>query len=259
LGKKLFIALGAAVLLAAIGTAVALHSKPPPPPPEDSGPPLAHFDKWAVEIVSGDNHAHSGAPSEVFDNARQDLVKAFVKMGFRKKNMEQFSMNFDYDARPTDIVSAAEMLKEAAKRAPEGCLVYFTSHGAPEGIVVGTALVPPDMIGKLVNNACGHRPSVVVMSACYSGQFVPVLQDPNRVVMTAARPDRTSFGCGEADQYTFFDDCFLRAIPHADSFAALGEQVQQCVATRETVMKVSPPSEPQVSVGPNVAFTLRWK
>ncbi len=153
----------------AIGTAMALHRSPPPPPPEDSGPPLAHFDRWAVEIVSGDNRAHSGAPSTVFDNARQDLVKAFVKMGFKKQNTELFSVNFDPDARPTDIVSAAEMLKEAAKRAPEGCLVYFTSHGTPQGIIVGDALATPEMIGKLVNTACGHRPSVVVMSACYSG------------------------------------------------------------------------------------------
>ncbi len=68
--------------------------------------------------------------------------------------------------------------------------------------------------------------------------------------MTAARADRTSFGCGEADKYTFFDDCFLRAIPHAEDFAGLGGQVQTCVAVRERQMNASPPSEPQVSVVP---------
>ena len=30
------------------------------------------------------------------------------------------------------------------------------------------------------------------------------------MVLTAARPDRTSFGCGEADKYPYFDDCFLQ-------------------------------------------------
>ena len=260
MGKKLFIALGEIVLVAAIGAAVAFYpASEPPPPVEEAGPPIASFDKWAVEIVSGDNRAHSGAPSEVFDNARQDLMKAFIKMGFRKQNAEQFSANFDPDARPSDIISAAEMLKEAARRAPAGCLVYFTSHGTPEGIIVGPHLATPDMIAKLVTNACGHRPAVVVMSACYSGQFVEPLRDANRIIMTAARPDRTSFGCGEADHYTFFDDCFLRAIPLASDFAGLGQAVQDCVAVREEQMKASPPSEPQVSVGPGVAFTLRWK
>jgi hypothetical protein len=257
--KKVFVALGVIVVAAALGTAVALYPAPEPPPPEDTGPPPAPFDKWAVEIVSGDNRAHSGAPSEVFDNARQDLVKAFVKMGFQKKNMEQFSANFDPDARPTDIISAAELLKDAAHRAPAGCLIYCTSHGTPEGIIVGNGLATPPMMAKLVSNACGDRPAVVVMSACYSGQFVLPLKAANRIIMTAARPDRTSFGCGEADHYTFFDDCFLRAIPLASDFAGLGQEVQNCVSVREEQMKASPPSEPQVSVGPNVAFTLRWK
>ena len=97
------------------------------------------------------------------------------------------------------------------------------------------------------------------MSSCYSGQFVPALAGDNRMIMTAARPDRTSFGCGEMDHYTFFDDCFLRAMPMAGDFPGLGGLVQQCVAFREQQMKATPPSEPQVSVGPSVIFTLRWR
>ena len=86
----------------------------------------------------------------------------------------------------------------------------------------------------MVNSACGNRPSVIVMSACYSGQFVAPLQGDNRIIMTAARPDRTSFGCGELDHYTFFDDCFLRALPMAGDFPGLGRLVQQCVAAART-------------------------
>jgi len=88
---------------------------------------------------------------------------------------------------------------------------------------------------------------------------VAPLQSDNRIIMTAARPDRTSFGCGEMDHYTFFDDCFLRALPVAGDFPRLGGLVQQCVAAREQEMKLTPPSEPQVSVGPGVVFTTRWK
>ena len=50
------------------------------------------------------------------------------------------------------------------------------------------------------------------------------------MVVTAARPDRTSFGCGELDHYTYFDDCFLRAIPHAEDFAALGSRCRPVCA-----------------------------
>ena len=114
-------------------------------------------------------------------------------------------------------------------------------------------------VAAMINNSCGDKPAVIVMSACYSGQFVPVLARDSRIVITAARPDRTSFGCGELDQLTYFDDCFLRAMPKAEDFAGLGGLVQQCVTFREKQMKAEPPSEPQVSVGPQVAFTLRWK
>ena len=34
----------------------------------------AGFSDWAVLLVAGDDHAHSGAKSQVFDNARRDLA-----------------------------------------------------------------------------------------------------------------------------------------------------------------------------------------
>jgi len=58
--------------------------------------------------------------------------------------------------------------------------------------VIGDAVLGPDQMRDMVGSACGGRPSVIVMSACYSGQFVAPLQGDNRIVMTAARPDRTS-------------------------------------------------------------------
>ena len=88
---------------------------------------------------------------------------------------------------------------------------------------------------------------------------MPTLAGANRVVLTAARPDRTSFGCGEADQYTFFDDCFLQALPMSGDFAMLGDLTRKCVAVREQQMHATPPSEPQLSIGPNVGPAFKWK
>ncbi len=217
------------------------------------------FSKWAVLVVAGDNRAQNGGPTKVFDNARKDLVKAFTGMGFAAANIEQFAVNEDANARPAEIGSIAGALWDLSSRAPAGCLIYFTSHGTTDGIGVGSAVVSPEKMAAMVNNSCGSKPAVIVMSACYSGIFVPVLARDSRIVISAARPDRTSFGCGELDQFSYFDDCFLRAIPKAEDFAGLGGLVQQCVAFREQQMKAEPPSEPQVSIGPKVAFTLRWK
>ncbi len=220
---------------------------------------LTDFSHWAVVLVAGDYRAHSGAPSKVFDNGRRDLAAAFAKIGFDKSNMVQFSVDYDDGTQHTAVPEIAAAMQSVAARAKDGCLIYFTSHGTPTGIIMGDAVLTPAQMHDMVNGACGSRPSVIVMSSCYSGQFVPVLAGEKRIIMTAARPDRTSFGCGEMDQHTYFDDCFLRAMPMAGDFPGLGNLVQQCVAFREQQTKATPPSEPQVSVGPGVIFTLRWR
>ena len=118
---------------------------------------------------------------------------------------------------------------------------------------------PPDAMAALVSNDCGARPTVVIVSACYSGVFVPPLAAPNRMILTAARPDRSSFGCGEQDRYTFFDTCVLSQLPLSASFPDLGDKVRTCVAQREHDLGMAPASEPQLSVGSQVASALNWK
>jgi hypothetical protein len=134
-------------------------------------------------------------------------------------------------------------------KATDGCLVYFSSHGAPTGLVVDQNILPPGVLGEMLDRTCGVRPTVVIISACFSGVFVPELASPNRMVLTAARPDRTSFGCGEADKYPYFDDCFLQTAPQAHDFPNLARGVQACVAAREAKEGMKPPSEPQLFIG----------
>jgi hypothetical protein len=259
--KKTLIALVVVLGVALGGAVLWIFAQPGPAHSNESAPGsnLADFSQWAVVLVAGDYRAHSGAPSKVFDNALHDLAAAFARIGFRKANMVQFSVDYADGTQHTNVSDIAAAMQNAAARARAGCLIYFTSHGTPDGIVIGDTILGPNQMRDMVGSACGSRPSVIVMSSCYSGQFVAPLQGDNRIVMTAARPDRTSFGCGELDHYTFFDDCFLRALPMAGDFPGLGGLAQQCVAERERQMKATPPSEPQVSVGPNVVFTLRWK
>ena len=145
----------------------------------------------------------------------------------------------------------ASDLQTLASRARDGCLIYFTSHGTPNGMVMGDAMLSPGPDARhgeqrLRQPAQRDRDVVLLFRPVRGGRW----QAENRIIMTAARPDRTSFGCGEMDHYTFFDDCFLRALPMAGDFPGLGGLVQQCVAEREREMKATPPSEPQVSVGP---------
>jgi len=210
------------------------------------------FEDWAAVVVAGDFHGSGGGPTEAFDNARRDISKELQRLGFAAENMRQFSVRPTRYKEPllkSDPRAIYESLNELAGRAKSGCLLYFTSHGAPQGAVLDQSILLPGTLANLLDQSCGQRPTVVVISACFSGVFVPTLAQPNRMVLTAARPDRTSFGCGQDDKYPYFDDCFLSSMTDAHDFQALAGEVRECVRKREIAEKVSPPSEPQVWVG----------
>jgi hypothetical protein len=86
--------------------------------------------------------------------------------------------------------------------------------------------------------------------------FIPVLHADNRMIMTAARGDRTSFGCGETNKYTFFDQCIIESMPKAKTFPMLSDLAKECVASREKTEMVEPPSEPQLYIGSTIARQL---
>lgn len=232
-------------LLAAAGVWLALLSSPA----LAAGP----FSDWAAVFVAGDFRSHDGGPSETFDNARHDLAEAFVAAGFDRGNIQQFSVRPqrypDSAPLPSDISLIRTELNRLAEKAKGGCLVYFTSHGSPDGALIGDTLMSPPLAARILAEACGARPTVAVISACFSGVFVPALAGPNRLVLTAARPDRSSFGCGESDRYPYFDACVLESLPSAADFAVLARAAQACVSRKETEGRLSPPSEPQMMVG----------
>lgn len=214
------------------------------------------FSNWAAVVVAGDWHAHSGAPTEAFDNARRDVSLTLADLGFSRDAIRQYSVRpRRYPAvKPgkTDLRQIHAGLRDLAAKRSAGCLVYITSHGAPEGALIDDDILPPSLLAAVIDDACPARPSIVVVSACFSGVFVQPLQRDDRMILTAARSDRTSFGCSEDDKYPYFDDCFLSSAPTAHDFAALGRAVQACVARRERDTGAEPASEPQLWIGPGL-------
>ncbi|NQE60496.1 C13 family peptidase [Caulobacter sp. RHG1] len=231
---------------AIIGLLVLLFS---PPATARTGP----FAGWTALVVAGDYQAHEGGDTEAFDNARRDVARTLVDLGFDKSAIRQFSVRPQRYPIETPGRADAKTLREAmlagAQAAKAGCLFYISTHGSPEGVILGKAMLRPHRLAAMLDEACPNRPSVVVISACFSGVFIAPLQKNNRLILTAARPDRASFGCGESDKYPYFDDCFLSSAPQAKDFAALGAGVQACVARKEKETGAEPASEPQVWVG----------
>jgi hypothetical protein len=95
----------------------------------------------------------------------------------------------------------------------------------------------------------GIKWRVIVISACYSGSFVDVLRDPNTIVITAAAADRTSFGCSDSRDLTYFGEAFYRdALPEAPSLREAFETAAEAISRRERAEGVDA-SNPQAHFG----------
>jgi hypothetical protein len=143
--------------------------------------------------------------------------------------------------------------------------VYLTSHGGEDhDLLVDMDPLPLDQIGA--DDLAGilgeeaFRWKVVVVNACYSGGFIPPLRGDGTLVLTAARSDRTSFGCGAESEITYFGDAFLaHALNRSDDFIAAFGEARTQIATWEKRDKLEP-SEPQIAIGAGIAAQLaRWR
>jgi Peptidase C13 family len=100
-----------------------------------------------------------------------------------------------------------------------------------------------------------------VISACHSGSFIPALANDDTLILTAARADRTSFGCSNENEWTYFGDAYFNhALRQATgstgtSFIDAFGTAKTLVGEWEARQKVTP-SEPQISVGKDVRATL---
>jgi len=221
-----------------------------------TGAPPSRFANWTSAIVAADWRDGADRPIQAFDNARRDLVKGFLAAGFPRANMVDYSLRPDVP-EPTSASAVVDGITAAATRGTAGCLLYFTSHGAPNAMVFGIApRMTPDMMANIVRSACGTRPTVVIVSACYSGIFVNALAAPNRMVLTAASRERTSFGCGADETYPWFDGCIIETLPTASDFLALAAGTRACVARKEAALGATPPSDPQMFVGADMQLRL---
>lgn len=218
--------------------------------------PEGAFEGWAASIVAADWTTSRGTPIEAFDNARRDLVAGFQDVGFARADMVDFSLRPDVPD-PTSADQALDAIGQNAEQATRGCFLYFTSHGSPRGIVFGpNRLMSPDEMARRIDGWCGTRPTVVIVSACFSGVFTERLAAPNRMIMSAARRDRSSFGCSEDATYPYFDGCILESLPTSPNFLALADQAALCVQRREREEGLRPASEPQTVVGVDIAPLL---
>jgi hypothetical protein len=102
----------------------------------------------------------------------------------------------------------------------------------------------------------GIKRRVIVISACYSGGFIDALKDENTLVMSSAAFDKTSFGCSNEADFTYFGKAYFeQALQKTDSFIDAFELAKPVIAKRERAEDFTE-SEPQIFVGKNIRSTI---
>lgn len=198
---------------------------------------------WKVVLGTGDNSINA------FDNARRDVKGTVLERGVSDENIKELSMNPSEGVTAMTKVNLEKSFTELSPKEGDGCFLFLTSHGSRRGFYLrGQGTLLPSELDGILDRTCGTLPTVILMSACYSGRFLEDgMQQPNRIILTAARKDRTSFGCQAEAEYTYWDGCLLDDLGTATTWEDLYSKTKACVTRKEA--GIFRPSLPQAYFG----------
>lgn len=137
----------------------------------------------------------------------------------------------------------------------------ISSHGADDpAIIVSNSELPlQDLTDEDLADALresGIKWRVIIISACYAGGFIEGLRDPQTIVIAASAADRTSFGCSNDRDLTYFGEAFYRdALPTAHSLREAFDTAKTAIAARERREHVDA-SNPQAYFGAKIEAKL---
>ena len=165
----------------------------------------------------------------------------------------------------SNLEAALDGIQQVMRPDQDILVLYITSHGGEDHtLLVDMDPLPLDQIGApdLAGILAKHpfKWKVIVVNACYSGGFVPPLRGPGTLVLTAARADRSSFGCGSDSDITYFGKAWLvNALNRTPDFIDAFKHASGEISQWEQHGKLTA-SDPQIDIGSGIANQLAlWR
>ena len=161
---------------------------------------------------------------------------------------------------PRALALTLARIAELMDRNEDVLVLYTAGHGAPVGLAYhdgdeGFGIISPARMARMFDEL-GIRNRLLILSACYSGVFVPSMASDTTALFTAASADRTSFGCAADRDWTFFGDAMINhALRQPVPLAKAGEDARALISQWEGMGDITP-SQPQVSIGSGVGKWL---
>jgi hypothetical protein len=171
----------------------------------------------------------------------------------------RFNTRKNGDATVEALAATLETTGKRIEPSTDVLFLILTSHGSPDGLDVtvgrrSTTLTPSKLAGML--ERAGVRYKVVIISACYSGVFIPRLATADTLVITAADANHPSFGCEDRAKWTYFGDAFFNAALRQSATLRDAFTVARSLILRRELRNGFEPSHPQMAGGANVEQLL---
>ena len=226
---------------------------------------VAHNDpnKSDLYLITFAGHGQQNVFYSETEKAKEQLLPRFTS--------PQYSLSLVNNAKTTQEIPLATTtnLRYALANVSQKMdlendilFLFLTSHGSRSHRLSvnlpGASLrgLSAEVLAQMLDET-RIRWRVVVVSACYSGGFIPPLQNENSLIISSARNDRTSFGCSNDATLTYFGRAFFdEALPASADFESAFYTARKLVASRERKDKYEP-SEPQIHVGSAIEQKLR--
>ncbi len=181
--------------------------------------------------------------------ARFDNQQRFIRLINTFDSTEKQTL-----ATARNLSMALSALSNKMDRQEDILLLYVTTHGGRDhrlsvqlSNLPMTQITPVQLDQFLDESQIKHQ--IIVISACYSGGFIEPLKNENRMIITAASKDRTSFGCGAESEITWFGNAFwAKAMNETRDFEQAFRQASKTIAQWEKKDQQTP-SHPQIHVG----------
>jgi hypothetical protein len=159
-----------------------------------------------------------------------------------------------------NFIAAVRAVGKVMNKNDDVLLLFMTSHGEHTGFALKlpnetASELTPQFVAATLNNE-GIKNRIVIVSACFSGTFVPPLANDDTIVLTAADAESTSFGCAPERDWTYFGDAFFRQSMRRDRDLQHAFENARTLISGWELMDHARPSNPQAHFGPALVAKL---
>jgi Peptidase C13 family len=158
---------------------------------------------------------------------------------------------------PPNLATALAAVAAKMNLKEDVLILFATTHGDPNNGLAyrdgdkGAGMIAPIRLANLLDDL-GFGRRMILLSACYSGVFLPLLTNENSIIVTAAASNRASFGCAPGNDWTFFGDALINnALRKPQPFHKATEEAESLIGKWESSKQLLP-SRPQTFVGDKV-------